>query len=221
MSLLISENETFDVKVKYVLIPGGITCFEENEEAPPEAMSEWFRFKRPNWEETCEMMSYAMVPHNGTIVLNPYRLVDAKLKVLMTAWSLKDEKGNPLECKPSNVAKLNPAICEYIHKKLDFAAMPSIYNESEPVVSMEATLKDGSKDKAKEPKAKGKKSKAKKEEALKPDEQFDKQKDEPKKSFFDEDKKDEVQAVETPVSPVPELQETQEIPKPSPEASPQ
>jgi len=221
MSLLISENETFDVKVKYVLIPGGITCFEENEEAPPEAMSEWFRFKRPNWEETCEMMSYAMVPHNGNVVLNPYRLVDAKLKVLMTAWSIKDAKGNPLSCVNSNIAKLNPAICEYLHKKLDFASMPSISNEAEPVVALEVTPKDDSKDKAREPKARGKKSKAKKEEALKPEDPAGEQKDEPKKSFFDEDKKDEVQAEATPVVTVPELQETQEIPKPSPEASPQ
>lgn len=129
MSLLIDENETFEIKVTYVKIKDGLRFYEESEEAPEYAQREWFRFKRPNWEETCEMMSYAMVPYNGTVILNPYRFIDAKLKVLMTAWSIKDKNGMETACSPENVAKLNPALCEYLSAKLDYSVLPISANE--------------------------------------------------------------------------------------------
>jgi len=220
MSLLVSENETFEIKVKYVAVPDGIKCFEENEQAPLEAVCEWFRFKKPNWEETCEMMSYAMVPYNGSVILNPYRFVDAKLKVLMTAWSIKDDKGNPVDCKPSNIAKLNPAVCEYLSKKLDVAAMPNLSGTMEQAIAEEPTKNDEAPAQTVK-KGKVKKTKEPKAEAKKPEEAPPAKNDEPRNSFFEEDKKDEPKPEQTTSSPTAGLQETQEMPKPSPEAPPQ
>jgi len=186
MSLLINDNETFEVKVKYVLVADGIKYFEEDEKAPPEAISEWFKFKRPNWEETCEIMSYAMVPYNGTVVLNPYRFIDGKLKVLLTSWSLKDAKGNPLECNPVNIMKLNPSICEYLSSKLDVSSIPVLPAQAD---------QDDAKDKA--TKSKSKKGKKQEMASMGP---------EPQKKFFEEEAKpseaklQEIQAMPTPPS---------------------
>jgi hypothetical protein len=123
MGLLIDNEATFDVIVKYIE-DGEKLIFYEKEDKIPEGKivgEETFAFKRVSWSDFKLMMSESIIVSGGAISLNPYVFMDIKFKLLLKKWSLKDKNGKPLELNIKNIDNLNPQLCEYLNKKLDLA----------------------------------------------------------------------------------------------------
>jgi len=123
MGLIIDNEATFDVVVKYIE-DGENLVFYEKEDKIPEGKTgetETFAFKRVSWSDFKLMMSESIIVSGGSISLNPYVFMDIKFKLLLKKWSLKDKNGKPLELNIRNIDNLNPQLCEYLNKKLDLS----------------------------------------------------------------------------------------------------
>jgi len=118
MSALINENETIEVKI-YVVTHDGNTDYHDSplkEATDCEEMT--FIFKRPAWGETKEIMSQSVRLSDGKGEIDPYRLMDARLKVLLRKWDLKSEDGKPIPVTPVNIGRLPAPLVEAINAVL-------------------------------------------------------------------------------------------------------
>lgn len=131
MSLLVTEDDIFDVVVKYS-DKDRLVIFEDDK-APEDCKSETFTFKKPSWYEIRKMMSESLIPTAGTVVLNPYIFMDVKLKALMVRWTLKDKEGKLLKLSYENIDMLHPSLCDHLSSKID--AMLGTAAEPKPVAS--------------------------------------------------------------------------------------
>lgn len=124
MSLLISDSEFVEIKVRYAEQGDSLLFFEEGETGAKQTETFWF--KRPNWAEWVTMMSSAVYLDaiNGQASLNPYKYADIKTKLLLKKWSLKGADEVGLEVNPANIGKLHPGLVQYLNKKLDEKLTP-------------------------------------------------------------------------------------------------
>jgi len=118
MSALIRENETFEVKIyrltdkdgKDTFLPAGAKSI------PPAGAEELtFVFKRPTWGDTKTIMSRSVSFVDGKGEIDPYCLMDSRIKVLLKSWSLKDEDGKPIPATSENAERLPTSLVEKIH----------------------------------------------------------------------------------------------------------
>ena len=121
MSLLISDKDTFDVKIRYVAKGGKAKILDEKDAPVPEEKAASFTFKRRlNWSETQRMYSSAIsVDGNGNVRTDPYKLIDARLKALLRDWTVVGEDGKKLAPVPSNMDKLDPDLVQYVMDKVN------------------------------------------------------------------------------------------------------
>ena len=118
MSALISENDTIEVKI-YVVTHDGNTDYHDSPVTEGESSCEemTFVFKRPAWGETKEIMSQSVRLSDGKGEIDPYRLMDARLKVLLKKWDLTSE-GKPIPVTPVNIERLPAPLVEAINAVL-------------------------------------------------------------------------------------------------------
>ena len=124
MSLLIGENDTFDVECFFVE-NGTNIVFYEKKDAPEGHQHETFTFKKPSWVELRKMMSESLIPSGGTAILNPYTYMDLKLKYLLRKWTLKDGDGKPIKVTFEAIDKMHPSLSVYLSGKIDLILGPN------------------------------------------------------------------------------------------------
>lgn len=124
MSLLIQENDTFEIEVRYVKNNSIFKIFGPNENVEG-AIVEKFTFKRPNWTEAQRLMSACVLVDatNGRAILDPYRYMDLKVKSLLRDWTLMDNE-EKLAPTPENVNKLDPSIIQYLFQRMNDVLEP-------------------------------------------------------------------------------------------------
>ena len=118
MSLLIGDNDTFDIEV-FFLEQGNEMKFFSKKDAPENCKAETFTFKKPAWLEMRTMMAQSIIPSGGTVVLNPYVFMDMKIKSLLKKWTLKDDKDNLIKVTPENIDRLHHALCDHLSGRID------------------------------------------------------------------------------------------------------
>lgn len=120
MSLFVSDSDVFEVVVKYMK-RDGILIFDQsgNEE-------ERFWFKRPNWSESKAIMSQCVMVdgNSGQAIIDPYKLMDMKVKTLLKTWTLKGDDGEAVEVSPENLAKLDPLLVQHLYSRVEEQLSP-------------------------------------------------------------------------------------------------
>jgi hypothetical protein len=120
MPLFVTEKDVFVITVRYTEKDGAITYFDPGQQAPEGTLEEHFTFRKPTWSDSRMMMSETMFidPASGSPVMDPYRFMDKKIKILLKGWSLKN--GNePLPLSPENIDKLDASLINHLNKRLD------------------------------------------------------------------------------------------------------
>ncbi len=107
MNILISENENFTIQV-YVASKVGLNpSFSLTKDSSIAEAVESFTFKKPAWGEAKLIMSAAVsVSNDGEAKVDPYKLMDARIKILLKSWTLKDIEDKPLPVTDDNIDKL-------------------------------------------------------------------------------------------------------------------
>lgn len=120
MPLFISDDDVVELRVFHTE-ENGILKFYFNDPMPSGVEENIFVFRRPNWGDQNVIMGTTLRIDltSGTPIMDPYRFIDAKLKVLLRSWSLKDNKGNPLEVSSENIDKLDPNLIEHLNIRLN------------------------------------------------------------------------------------------------------
>lgn len=116
--LIVSPNDTFKVNVIYTKDVKGEIKFLNEKPETGEANEEWFEFRRPNWSDVQIIMRNAT--NNGLRQidqLDAMSFMDAKIRVLLKSWSLKDEKGKSLTL--DNVDKLPTSVIMHLSGEVD------------------------------------------------------------------------------------------------------
>ena len=120
MSLLISDKDTFNVKVRYVMKNGKATILGEKDggEGVQDAT---FTFKRRlGWKETQMVFSTSIsVDGSGNVRTDPYKLIDARLRALLKDWDVKGDDGKKLPPVSSNIDALDPDLVQHLMDKVN------------------------------------------------------------------------------------------------------
>jgi hypothetical protein len=120
MPLLLTENDTFEIVVRFVEQNREFKFFEPGDAAPQEVLEERFVFRWPNWSDTKMMMMGAIsVDEGGETSVDPYKFMDGKIRILIKDWSLKDGNGEKYKINDKNIDKLHPALFEYLNRKIE------------------------------------------------------------------------------------------------------
>lgn len=122
MPVFINKESKFEIKVFYTDIGNKVVI--HNEELP-NCKVQKFWFRNANWEDACDIMSSSFVPYEGVLILNPYVFMDVKLRRLMAGWDIKDEQGNDVPFHIDSISSINPAVAEYLSKKIDEVIFPN------------------------------------------------------------------------------------------------
>ena len=121
MAALIRDNDTFEIKLYHVVGVSGKDSFvttpgEDEKYASSEELA--FTFKRPTWGDTRKIMGRSVSFVDGKGEIDPYALMDSRIKVLLKSWTLKGEDGKPMEATPENVERLPSDLVEAIHEAM-------------------------------------------------------------------------------------------------------
>ena len=93
---------------------------DDDESKSPKEEKETFSFKTPAWGDVKRIMSNcSIIAQDGQVSFDGYKFLDARMKGLLVAWSLKDEKENPLKVTEENIDKLPSTVVTYLNGKLD------------------------------------------------------------------------------------------------------
>lgn len=120
MSLLISDKDTFDVKVLYVVKNGKMRILAEKEVAA-DAKDASFTFKRRlGWKETQQVFSTSIsVDGMGNVRTDPYKLIDARLRTLLKDWTVTGEDGKKLPLTQAAIDNLDPDLVQHLMDKVN------------------------------------------------------------------------------------------------------
>ena len=114
---MIKDNETFEVSVYQVVDKKGKESFSLTNDGTAAAELK-ITFKRPAWGDIKEIMSKSVVMIEGKAQIDPYRLMDTRLKVLIRSWNLTGEDGKPIPATPENTDRLSPPLADVINQAL-------------------------------------------------------------------------------------------------------
>lgn len=135
MPLLISDDDYIEIDMWYE----EKDSFKISEKEEVGWNKETFKFKRPSWGTISQIMANSLVVlKTGAIAINPVVYADAKIRSLLSGWTLKDKDGKVFLVTPDNISKLNPDICSYLSSKLDKyvvlgGVVPPVVSDSEVV----------------------------------------------------------------------------------------
>jgi hypothetical protein len=115
MSALIRENDTFEVKIIRSTGKDGKETFMAAGSKAVLGEELTFVFKRPAWGDTKTIMSRSVRFVDGKGEIDPYMIMDSRIKVLLKKWNLQDDDGKPIPATPENVERLPSALVEAIH----------------------------------------------------------------------------------------------------------
>ena len=121
MSLLISEKDVFDVKVRYVAKNGKTRILDDKDVPAPDEKAASFTFKRRlGWKETQMVFSTSIsVDGSGNVRTDPYKLIDARLRALLKDWDVKGDDGKKLPPVSSNIDALDPDLVQHLMDKVN------------------------------------------------------------------------------------------------------
>jgi hypothetical protein len=121
MSLLISDKDTFDVKIRYVIKSGKAKILDEKDAPAPEEKEASFTFKRRlGWKETQMVFSTSIsVDGAGNVRTDPYKLIDARLRTLLKDWTVTGDDGKKLPLTSSGIDALDPDLVQYLMDKVN------------------------------------------------------------------------------------------------------
>jgi hypothetical protein len=117
MTPIIKDNETFEVSVYQVVDKKGKESFSLTNDGTAAAELK-ITFKRPAWGDIKEIMSKSVAMIEGKAQIDPYRLMDTRLKVLIRSWNLTGEDGKPIPSTPENTDRLSPPLADVINQAL-------------------------------------------------------------------------------------------------------
>ena len=119
MGLLV-KKEMIEIRVCYEEKDGTLAFFEEGETSHPEAKTDTFVFRKPNWGDIRKIMSSAAKTSSDgqAITIDFYAMADARVKQLLESWSLKRDNGDALPPTAENVDSLAPKLVQYVIKLL-------------------------------------------------------------------------------------------------------
>ena len=123
MSLLIQNDDLFTIDIYFKEENGSLEVIE----APsPEDKFEKFSFKRPNWQETRIVSSASVLvdANTGKAIIDPFKYMDLRLKLLLKDWTLKDQEGNKLPITYDNIDKLHPLLVQHLFGKVEEFLVP-------------------------------------------------------------------------------------------------
>jgi len=120
---MIKDNETFEVNVYQFVDKKGKESFSlTNDDGTAAELIQGaelkITFKRPAWGDIKEIMSKSVVMIEGKAQIDPYRLMDTRLKVLIRSWNLTEEDGKPIPATPENTDRLSPPLADVINQAL-------------------------------------------------------------------------------------------------------
>jgi len=120
------SDALFEITVKYVQVnlKGGLKAVividdpEKEKKYGDRAQVIKSQWKQPNWKEHNELHSDSLVTDDVTGVkvpnINIYRQL--VLERFMKLWDIVDDKGNPIDLKPENLAKLDPDVAMALYQ---------------------------------------------------------------------------------------------------------
>lgn len=121
MSLFVSDTDLFEIVVKYERRDGALLL-----DHPDAKNEERFWFKRPNWAESKAIMSQGVIVdgNSGQAIIDPYKLMDMKMRTLLKKWTLKGQDGEAMEVSPENLAKLDPLLVQHLYSRVEEQLSP-------------------------------------------------------------------------------------------------
>ena len=104
----------------------------ENEEKLKEIVSnesvDWAKiqncrvdFRFPSFADSNTITENSVTLVDGKVQVNVAIVRSIKMSTLLAAWTLKDDKGEPVPCNIVNLKKLHPLIAGYLGDQLDAA----------------------------------------------------------------------------------------------------
>jgi hypothetical protein len=128
--LLVDENDTVEVVVRYYEKPSGLDFLDNDEKACEGIQEEKFVFRRPNWDDWKAINTdIVSVSDTGSSSINLHKFIDHRMKTLLKSWTLKTADGTPLPIV-GNIGKLKPALVTYLNRRLEEKLSPA---ENEPL----------------------------------------------------------------------------------------
>jgi hypothetical protein len=119
MSLLVSSDQLFEIKIDYQIIPDkGVKILETEEH---NSKQDTFYFKRPNWKDVRNIASASVSVDavSGKVIADPYKYMDIKIKTLLKDWTITGDDGKKLEVSVVNIDKMHPDIVQSLAEKLE------------------------------------------------------------------------------------------------------
>lgn len=117
MTPIIKSTETFEVTIYQVVDAKGKESYSLANDGTATASLK-VAFKRPAWGDIKEIMSKSVVMIEGKAQVDPYRLMDTRLKVLVRSWNLTGEDDKPIPATPENMDRLTPPLADAINQAL-------------------------------------------------------------------------------------------------------
>lgn len=127
--LLVDSGNTFTISITYKE-DGSLQILKDGE---PDGKTDTFTFRRPNWGDIRTMNSYAVLVDavSGKAIIDPYKYMDIKIKMLLVGWTLKQgEEDLPLSA--DNVNRLDPILFQSLFEKLEHKINPPASDEIHP-----------------------------------------------------------------------------------------
>ena len=121
MSLIMSSVDNFTVKIIYSNNPdGSISYYEDEGPQPSNVITEIFTFRKPTWADVRNMMSAsATLVNDGTLKVDPWKLMDIKVKSLLVEWTLLDSAKKKLPINARNIDLLYPTLISKLNDKIE------------------------------------------------------------------------------------------------------
>jgi len=116
MNFFVKPDDTIAIKIYAHQNGDQFEFFDEPKTSDDEPLS--FSFRRPNYQDSTAILSVAQTFVNGEMQLNSVILADQVVRQLLVGWSLKDDNGDPIACKYSNVAQANPELMRMVAQKI-------------------------------------------------------------------------------------------------------
>ena len=123
MGLLITDSNKFEIEIAYVE-EGQTLTFLAPDSQIANVKKERFTFKRPNWREDMEIMSASVIFDGARTVVNPFRVMDMRIRRLLKDWTLVSGE-KKLEINPENIDNLHPDLVQELYRRLEKILSPS------------------------------------------------------------------------------------------------
>jgi len=114
--LLIDKNQKFSITLLYKKSQNDDLEILTKEPEEGACEKEIFEFRKPTWGDVRTIMMQSTIGGNLNEI-DPMAFMEAKIRTLLTSWSLKDEKGKQLAF--DNLGRFPPQVVIHLNNELD------------------------------------------------------------------------------------------------------